>query len=505
MPDVDDPLVPEIAQKYIEDYEGYVKNAKSYTERFATAIRPPDDDLFFPEKEEFDQSPAPPRTITSSPNTSAASYIGSMDTASETAFTSPGASLTSDQTISAIPTINPLIEHISEPSVSRKWSLFKPKSDVDHVRSNDDLVALVRKTRLRMGSQLPLANEPTELDIEFALLEKALQFLAASNTHSGSDQSLRACYSSLRRHCIDHFHTCLKVRPVNIQKHNYKCARLFELSVDSALFESWNFTRAVEDVRDVLSTIASRVDTDFQLNEIALWCSEKTDGFPACLVYHHLVEYALNRGLHLHGARLLEVPSVLKFLRPRSTLYTERRPEIASAEDEESMLWCMWCGSLDFQRFIPEVVQPGTNATYVAGRNDLSRRCDDAEVQFNYNSGWHTRGFGLSVAHPDIDSVTSDVKSIEAVTLQRDIWIQKYRLLLRYTSPNLQPLEIVFIFSDIETAEMWLSTMELFQGILRAREKCLLRAPIDAHYSPTLSVVDPEEVKTVTTTYKLFS
>ena len=46
-PDVDDPLVPEIAQKYLEDFDGYCKNARLYTQRFATGERPDESQLLF--------------------------------------------------------------------------------------------------------------------------------------------------------------------------------------------------------------------------------------------------------------------------------------------------------------------------------------------------------------------------------------------------------------------------------------------------------------------------
>ena len=49
-PDADDPLVPEIAQKYLEDYDGYCENAKRYTQKFATGQRPTEDELFFEEE-----------------------------------------------------------------------------------------------------------------------------------------------------------------------------------------------------------------------------------------------------------------------------------------------------------------------------------------------------------------------------------------------------------------------------------------------------------------------
>jgi hypothetical protein len=50
-PDVDDPLVPEIAQMYLEDYGGYCENARVYTKRYATGERPDEASLSFLEEE----------------------------------------------------------------------------------------------------------------------------------------------------------------------------------------------------------------------------------------------------------------------------------------------------------------------------------------------------------------------------------------------------------------------------------------------------------------------
>ncbi|KAI0888403.1 prion-inhibition and propagation-domain-containing protein [Annulohypoxylon maeteangense] len=50
-PNIDDPLVPEIAEKYLTDYEAYCEAAKLYTERFAHAERPDDAELHFPEED----------------------------------------------------------------------------------------------------------------------------------------------------------------------------------------------------------------------------------------------------------------------------------------------------------------------------------------------------------------------------------------------------------------------------------------------------------------------
>jgi ubiquitin-protein ligase len=47
-PDIDDPLVPKIARTYTEDYDSYCKSAHSYTQKYAIAQRPSEDDLRFP-------------------------------------------------------------------------------------------------------------------------------------------------------------------------------------------------------------------------------------------------------------------------------------------------------------------------------------------------------------------------------------------------------------------------------------------------------------------------
>ncbi|KAI0894642.1 prion-inhibition and propagation-domain-containing protein [Annulohypoxylon nitens] len=48
-PNIDDPLVPEIAEKCLTDYEAYYEAAKLYTKRFAHSGRPSDTELIFPE------------------------------------------------------------------------------------------------------------------------------------------------------------------------------------------------------------------------------------------------------------------------------------------------------------------------------------------------------------------------------------------------------------------------------------------------------------------------
>ena len=49
-PVVDDPLVPEIAQMYLKDYDGYCRHARLYTQRYAMRQRPEKNNLIFLEE-----------------------------------------------------------------------------------------------------------------------------------------------------------------------------------------------------------------------------------------------------------------------------------------------------------------------------------------------------------------------------------------------------------------------------------------------------------------------
>lgn len=51
-PNIDDPLVPEIAEKYCTDYEGYCEAAELYTKKYAHATRPDAYDLTFLEEKD---------------------------------------------------------------------------------------------------------------------------------------------------------------------------------------------------------------------------------------------------------------------------------------------------------------------------------------------------------------------------------------------------------------------------------------------------------------------
>ncbi|RYP25232.1 hypothetical protein DL765_000113 [Monosporascus sp. GIB2] len=68
-PNIDNPLVPEIAATYITDYERYCEAARLYTEKFAHAKRPADKDLVFASDDDTTDIPQPqtPEVLLRSP------------------------------------------------------------------------------------------------------------------------------------------------------------------------------------------------------------------------------------------------------------------------------------------------------------------------------------------------------------------------------------------------------------------------------------------------------
>lgn len=53
-PNIEDPLVPEVAEMYLKDYDGYCKAAKMYTERYADGVRPDEDQIVYAHEENAD-------------------------------------------------------------------------------------------------------------------------------------------------------------------------------------------------------------------------------------------------------------------------------------------------------------------------------------------------------------------------------------------------------------------------------------------------------------------
>ncbi len=68
-PDVEDPLVPEIAARYISDYDRFCETAKLYTAQYATGTRPRADEVEFATESGSDDLHVPPDYRDEKPST----------------------------------------------------------------------------------------------------------------------------------------------------------------------------------------------------------------------------------------------------------------------------------------------------------------------------------------------------------------------------------------------------------------------------------------------------
>lgn len=83
-PNIEDPLVPEVAEMYLKDYDGYCKAAKMYTERYAGGLRPDEEQIVYADEEDVDRPSQAYHTAQSRAHASStvrglASTVGSED------------------------------------------------------------------------------------------------------------------------------------------------------------------------------------------------------------------------------------------------------------------------------------------------------------------------------------------------------------------------------------------------------------------------------------------
>jgi len=213
-PNVEDPLVPEIAQKYLEDYDGYCKNARLYTQRFATGPRPEYNDLAFPEELPTNASEVvlsgsngswPRRSSKDRYLAEVPSLSGSFDSVADGESISDTLSLSSsllptyDEVLNPLPPTNlrfnddimpsmqPRIENsdleealslhsiLNGGLLASRWnSIQSGSNNVLFSSSSSRLADLILVVRESHSYKIPkLGDEATDLNICYGLLEKA--------------------------------------------------------------------------------------------------------------------------------------------------------------------------------------------------------------------------------------------------------------------------------------------------------------------------------------------
>ncbi|CZR57558.1 related to ubiquitin conjugating enzyme ubc1 [Phialocephala subalpina] len=279
-PNVDDPLVPEIAQKYLEDYDGFQENARLYTQLFATAERPFIKDLVFPE-EELDLTTTSSRAADSAAASSLSSSTGPEKDTRTTQLLTPPSSIIRDDCVSIIPPSNPWAAHIDWPTLSHEWSIRERCRDDD-----SNLPALLMLTRDHMKTKTALVGDATDLDLTFALLEQSVQALASSNPYD--DLGLNIFYSQVQQLCAAYVVGKLNSRGLRLAEDDFDAPLRylkFHINDPQNPALNWTFNRTVEELQNLLSVTSTTLQ-DIQLGNIKTWCSGPASGVPRCLMKH---------------------------------------------------------------------------------------------------------------------------------------------------------------------------------------------------------------------------
>jgi ubiquitin-protein ligase len=112
-PNIDDPLVPEIAEKYLGDYSGYCEAARLYTEKYATGQRPSDEELVFKE-DTIDNAYQPSQFVpTQKGSSNTSSYLDTpAATLSRTSTNTGDSTLSSQSTLAPTPDSERMTEEL---------------------------------------------------------------------------------------------------------------------------------------------------------------------------------------------------------------------------------------------------------------------------------------------------------------------------------------------------------------------------------------------------------
>lgn len=334
-PDVDDPLVPEIAQKYIEDYNGYCENARLYTQRFATGPRPEYQDLIFSEDISLgdiemnwvNSNPHPKSTI------DAASLSKSLPPSSPDL--SEGWDLANIFEATRIhPEADNLYMYIDGRNLGSSWQLSRRNRSETALEGQSksidssatpllgDLILSTRYhlqpwiTRLE-GNTRPRCKI-TDLKICHSLLEAADSYFSWINRHWLNPEdhlAASAFYKEAQHLCGDFFAGFLATGKTKVQVLGHAASISYQISITSPGngYQIWDITKDLGQIKDFNSFLI------VEFSDARLW---GWDGTPPALNEPHpqiftlLLEQGLERVFRSHAVQLLKRREFLSFIKP---------------------------------------------------------------------------------------------------------------------------------------------------------------------------------------------
>jgi ubiquitin-protein ligase len=344
-PDVDDPLVPEIAQKYIEDYNGYCENARLYTQRFATGPRPEYQDLIF--SEDISQGDVEMNWVHSN-NPHPESTIGAVSLSKSLPPSFGGLSegwpygVSTNRFGMTVTHLDAddLYMYINWRILQTSWKLRgrdrsetplegQSKSIDSSVNLTPLLGDLILSTRNHLQPLVTrLEDKITDLQICHILLQAADRRPSGHfDPQDDDDLAASAFLEKAQNLCGDFLASCLATGETKVQALRYppSISYHYQISITGTVngYQSWNITRALDRIKDL---------NDFLIGlfpDARLWgwdgtATELDEPHPQ--VFALLFEHGLERVFRSHAVKLLKRREFLSFVKPDFKPWYEPQP-----------------------------------------------------------------------------------------------------------------------------------------------------------------------------------
>lgn len=351
-PDVDDPLVPEIAQKYIEDYNGYCENARLYTQRFATGQRPEYQDLVF--SEDISQGDIEMDWVHSNnPLPESTTDVASLSKSLRPSFTDLAEGWASTNSFGAEARsihleADNLYIYIDGRHLGSSWQLsFRDRSETTfegQSKSIDSpdwsatpvLEDLILGTRYHLQPWITriegLVTGPqckiTDVKISHSLLEAADAYLSRGSGHYSNLEdhlATSAFYKEAQNLCGDFLAHRLATGETKVQVLGHTASISYQISITDTVngYQSWNITKALDQIKDLNAFLIA------EFPDARLW---GWDGTATALdephphVFALLFEHGLQRVFRSHAVQLLKRREFLSFVKPNFKPWYEPQP-----------------------------------------------------------------------------------------------------------------------------------------------------------------------------------
>ncbi|KAN0101979.1 Prion-inhibition and propagation domain containing protein [Hyaloscypha variabilis] len=350
-PDVDDPLVPEIAQKYLEDYDEYCENAKFYTQRYATGPRPEYQELIF--SEDSSHGSVEPNSVSSTishfgstndvmslPETTSLSIEAPIEGQpsaeeyrargqfppniddSESIISASGINFAEGDSPLEVNTLHHFMNGLI---LARLWK-FQTRDRIETSPQKESGIAtfseralffdLIRTTRNQLKS-LNFNGEVTNLKVCHALLEAAQRYLDYGLGHYFNPYDhleVSNFYTKARELCGTFLADYLINSEIKVQVISQYAFRISILSTPvHEGFEEWNCTRGLDQIKDFNAFLITGL-TDARLWGWGEVLDELVDPFSTG--FTALLENGLTQTFRSHTLQLLNKEEPLLFIRP---------------------------------------------------------------------------------------------------------------------------------------------------------------------------------------------